>query len=307
MSNEITTAMVEQFRANVIHLAQQKTSRLWSFVQLKDNVKGKSEYFERIGKSKMRRRTTRHPDSPQMDTPHSRRKVSMVTTDWGDFVDTADMHRVLIDPVSAYTMSASGAVGREKDKTIIDACVGNSYGGAAGTDTIALPAAQKIAADNIGLTITKLKKAKKTMDEAEIDEEGRVIVVSSQQISELLDDSKFTSIDYNSVKALVEGKIDTYLGFKFTRIEPRKGAPTAGAASGDNEHGLPYNATTDVTSCLAFWGAALGLAIGMMDNFKFTERADKSFAKYLYCEMDIGATRTQEEGVVQIDCDNSPA
>lgn len=307
MSMEISVAEVEQFRSNVIHLAQQKTSRLWSFVQLKDNVKGKAEYFERIGKSKMRKRTTRHPDSPQMDTPHSRRKVSLATTDWGDFVDTADMHRVLIDPVSAYTASASSAVGREKDKTIIDACVGNAYGGAAGADVIALPAAQKIAADNIGLTITKLKKAKKTMDEAEIDDEGRVIVVSSQQISDLLDDAKFTSVDFNTIKALVSGTVDNYMGFKFVRIEPRKGAPTAGTASGDNEHGLPFNASTDVTSCIAFWGMAIGLAIGQMDNFKFTERADKSFAKYLYCEMDIGGGRTQEEGVVMIDCDNSPA
>ena len=163
MSFEITVAEIEQFRSNAIQLAQQKVSRTWPFVQLKDNVKGKAEYFERIGKSKMRKRTTRFADSPQMDTPHSRRKATMEVFDWGDFVDSADVRRVLIDPASAYTLSAAYAVGRQKDAVVIDACMGNAYGGATGATAIVLPAAQKISADNIGMTINKTKKTKQLL------------------------------------------------------------------------------------------------------------------------------------------------
>ena len=306
MSFEITVAEIEQFRANAIQIAQQKVSKTWPYVQVKDNVKGKSEYFERIGKSKMRKRTTRFAESPQMDTPHSRRKVSLEVFDWGDFVDNSDVRRVLIDPASAYTISAGFAVGRQKDAVIIDACTGNAYGGAAGSDVIALPAAQKIVANNIGMTVAKVAEAKEKMDKAEIDEEGRVMLYSSDQFSDLLEDARFTSKDYIDIERLVTGRVDTYMGFKWLRIEPRKAAPTAGAASGDNEHGLPYNATTDVTTCVAFWGLGLGLAIGQIEKFEFAKRADRSFANYLFCEMDIGATRIQEEAVVTIDCDNSP-
>lgn len=306
MSGEITKSFVEQYKANVIHLAQQKVSKLWKYVQLKENVKGKATFFEQIGRSEMRDVNTRHADSPQMDTPHDRRKCTMVTSDWGDLIDKADDIRVLIDPASAYTMSGAMAVGRRKDKHIIDAAVGNSYAGESGATVIALPAAQKIAADNIGMTITKLKKAKQIMDEAEIEEESRIMLYSSKQLSDLLEDARFTSTDFNTVKALVDGHVDRYMGFKWERIEARKGAPTAGTASGINKHGLPYNATTDVTTCIAFSAMRIGLAIGEMETFRATERADKRFSKYVYAEMDMGAIRIEEEGVVLLDCDNSP-
>ncbi len=307
MSEEITKAFVDQFRANVVHLAQQKVSKLWKYVQLKENVKGKAVFFEQIGRSEMRDVATRHADSPQMDTPHDRRKATMVTSDWGDLIDKSDAIRSLIDPASAYTMSAAMAVGRRKDKHIIDASIGISYSGESGTTQIALPAAQIIAADNVGLTIAKVKQAKEIMDEAEIDDEGRIMLYSSQQFSDLLEDARFTSTDYNTVRALVDGKVDTYLGFKWERIEARKGAPSAGTASGINKHGLPYNATLDVTSCIALSSLRIGLAIGEMETFRVTERADKRFSKYVYAELDMGAIRTEEEGVVRIDCDNSPS
>jgi hypothetical protein len=230
----------------------------------------------------------------------------MVTSDWGDLIDKADNIRILIDPASAYTMSAAMAVGRRKDKHIIDAAVGNSYSGESGATVIALPAAQTIAADNVGMTITKLKQAKQLMDEAEIDEEGRIMLYSSKQLSDLLEDARFTSTDYNTVKALVDGSVDKYMGFKWERIEARKGAPSAGTASGNNTHGLPYNATTDVTTCIAFSAMRIGLAIGEMETFRVTERADKRFSKYVYAEMDMGAVRTEEEGVVLINCSNNP-
>lgn len=307
MSTEITKSFVEQYKANVIHLAQQKVSKLWKYVQLKENVKGKATFFEQIGRSEMRDINTRHADSPLMETPHDRRKCTMVTSDWGDLIDKADDIRVLIDPASAYTMSGAMAVGRRKDKHIIDAAVGNSYAGEDGTTVIPLPVAQTIAADNVGMTITKLKQAKQIMDEAEIDEEDRILLYSSKQLSDLLEDARFTSTDFNTVKALVDGHIDKYMGFKWERIEARKGAPSAGAASGSNKHGLPYNATTDVTTCIAFSAMRIGLAIGEMDTFRVTERADKRFSKYVYAEMDMGAIRTEEEGVVQILCSNSPS
>jgi len=42
MSTEITEAFVQQYRTNLIHLSQQKASRLINAVFLKENVTGKS-------------------------------------------------------------------------------------------------------------------------------------------------------------------------------------------------------------------------------------------------------------------------
>ena len=312
MSIEITTAFVQQYRSNVIHLAQQRGSRLWNFVQLKDNVVGKSEFFERIGKSEMRDVVSRHDDTPQMDTPHSRRMATMVTSDWADLIDKRDNIRILLDPTSAYSLSAGMAVGRRKDKHIVDAAIGNSYGGETGATAIPLPATQKISANSFGLTFQKLLDTKEIFDANEMggdegDPNKRIFIYSSRQLNELLGDTKMTSVDYNAIKALIKGEINEYLGFTFVRVEPRKGAPSAGTASGDNKHGLPYNQSTDVTTCIAFYGPSIALAIGQMETFRVSERDDKRYSTQVYVEMDIGSTRVEEEGVVLIDCDNSPA
>src|SRR3990167_3975925 len=316
--NTVEQSFVQQYRANVIHLAQQKRSRLWAFVQLKDNVKGKSEFFDRVGTSRMQKITTRHDDTPIMNTPHSRRMVTMQPRNWGDMIDKNDELRMLVDPASAYSQSAASAVGREKDGIIIDAAIGTSYGGEKGDIEIVLPAAQKIAASGQGLTFQKLLDTKELFDSNEVggdggeaDAEGgggnkRVFTFSARQLAELLTDTKLTSSDYSTLQALQRGIINEFLGFTFVRIEPRKAAPTAGTAAGDNYHGLPYNATTDVTSCIAFYGPSIGLAIGLMDKFEIATRPDKNFNKQLYVEMDMDGTRIEEVGVVIVDCDNSP-
>jgi len=93
MSVQITTAFVEQYKANVLHLAQQKGSRLRDAVRT-ETVTGKSHFFERIGSTSAQKRTSRHADTPRMDTPHSRRKVSMDDYDWADLIDNEDKVRL---------------------------------------------------------------------------------------------------------------------------------------------------------------------------------------------------------------------
>lgn len=321
---DITLPMVNQYRTNVLFMAQQKISRLWRFVQLKEQVKAEALFFERIGEADaMQDVTTRHPDTPNMAVPHSRRMVTMVTSNWAKLLDKADEIRVIIDPASAFTQAGAAVVGHRKDKHIIDACVGNSYGGKSGQTAIALPTKQKIAANNTGFTLNKLIECREKFDENEIGTDdmgtpgggtGRVILLDSKSISELLNSTKVGSADYNTVKAIQEGKLNEFHGFTFVRMEPRRAAPTAGTAATDdgsaknrNKHGLPYNATTDVVSCIAFYGPSIGLAIGQMETFEVTKESTKCFAWQVFVGMDIGATRVEEEGVVLIDCDLSPA
>ena len=89
MSVQITTAFVEQYKANVLHLAQQKGSRLRDAVRT-ETVTGKAHFFERIGSTAAQKRASRHSDTPRMDTPHSRRKVSLDDYDWADLIDQED-------------------------------------------------------------------------------------------------------------------------------------------------------------------------------------------------------------------------
>lgn len=80
MSTQITTAFVEQYKANVYHLTQQKGSKLRKAVRT-ESVTGKNAYFEQIGATAAQQRTSRHSDTPRVDTPHSRRRVSLTDYD----------------------------------------------------------------------------------------------------------------------------------------------------------------------------------------------------------------------------------
>tara|TARA_R110000824_G_scaffold329221_2_gene516038 strand:+ start:134 stop:349 length:216 start_codon:yes stop_codon:yes gene_type:complete len=66
MSVQITTAFVEQYKGNVEHLVQQKSSRLRSAVSV-ETVVGKNAFFEQVGVTAARIRTSRHSDTPRMD------------------------------------------------------------------------------------------------------------------------------------------------------------------------------------------------------------------------------------------------
>ena len=284
MSTQITTAFVEQYKSNVLHLAQQKGSRLRNAVRV-EMVTGKSAFFERIGSTAAEKRTSRHSDTPRMDTPHSRRKVSLDDYDWADLIDQEDKVRMLISPQSEYAIAGANAMGRAMDTAIIDAATGTAYSGAAGGTSVSLPSGQKVAHSSADLSVAKLRSAKKILDAAEVDpDEERFLVCSAEQIDALLAETEVTSSDFNTIKTLVQGDIDTFMGFKFIRSE---------------------RLNTDSTpsrQVLAFAKSAIGLAIGADISTKISERADKNYATQVFLSMTIGATRIEEEKMVEIAC-----
>ncbi len=287
MSVQITTAFIEQYKSNVFHLAQQKGSRLRDAVR-SEQVVGKAHYFERIGSTAALKRTSRHSDTPRVDTPHSRRRVTMEDYDWADLIDNEDKVRMLISPDSEYAQAGAWAMGRAMDDAIIDAASGNAFGGVAGGTTVALPSGQKIAHGSAGLSVTKLIEAKEILDANSVDpEEPRYCVVTSKQLSDLLAITQITSADFNSVKALVQGDIDTFLGFNFIRTER-----------------LDTNSSSN-RLVLAFAQSGIGLAVGQDIQTRISERADKNYATQVFLSMTIGATRIEDEKVVEIECTES--
>ena len=282
MSVQITTAFVEQYKANVLHLAQQKGSRLRDAVRT-ETVTGKSHFFERIGSTAAQKRTSRHSDTPRMDTPHSRRKVSMDDYDWADLIDNEDKVRLLISPSSEYAMAGAWAMGRAMDDAIIAAATGTAYSGVAGGTSVSLPAGNKVAHGGVGLSVNKLLNAKEILDAGDIDpDEPRFVVCTAGQIADLLAITEITSADFNTVRALAAGQIDTYLGFKFIQSQ------RLGQDSTPNRQNI------------AFTKSAIGLALGSDISTKISERADKNYATQVFLSMTIGATRIEEEKMVEI-------
>ena len=131
MSTQITTAFVEQYSSNIQMLSQQKGSILRDKVRL-ESVTGKNAFFDQVGSVTASVRSTRHSDTPQSNTPHSRRRVSLVDYEFADLIDDLDKVRMLVDPTSTYALGYFAyAMGRAMDDAIITAALGSSDTGVA--------------------------------------------------------------------------------------------------------------------------------------------------------------------------------
>jgi hypothetical protein len=288
MSSQITTAFVEQYSANIQMLSQQMGSLLRDAVRI-ESIVGKDAYFDQIGKVTAQLKVSRHSDTPQIDTPHSRRRCSLADYEFADLIDQQDKVRLLIDPTSSYAKAAAYAMGRAMDDVIIAAALGTANTGVSGGTAVALPAANITAVGTGGantMNIAKLALAKQKLDAGDVDPSiKRHIVVSPTEIQDLLNNTTVTSSDFNTVKALVQGEIDSFMGFKF-HVSNRLTENGAGN-----------------TQCIAFAEDGLLLGIGKDVTARIDERSDKSYATQVYYCQTIGATRMEEEKVVQIACD----
>lgn len=288
MSIQITTSFVEQYSSNVTMLSQQMGSKLRGSVDV-ENINGKNAFFDQVGVTAAQIRTSRHGDTPQIDTPHSRRRLSLADYEWADLVDDVDKVRMLVDPTSSYAKAAAAAMNRSIDDVIITAMNASANTGVAGGTSTDLPSTQKTATSDQsdGLTIAKLLSAKKIMDENDVDPSlKRYIVCGPQQISDLLGTTQVTSSDFATVKALAEGSVNSFLGFDFI-MSTR----------------LNKDATnTSDRLVFAYTEDAIKLGIGKDISAKISERADKSYSTQVYYCMSLGAVRMEEKKVVQIPC-----
>lgn len=294
MSFQITTAFVQQYKDNVMMLVQQKGSRLRGTV-MEEPVTGRFAYFEQIGSVDARTVTERHADSPLISTPHARRRVELQDFDWGDLIDKPDKVRTLVDFTSPYVQNAGWAMGRSIDSTIINAFFANAFSGETGATTVAFPSAATntiavnfSSAANVGLTVEKLREARRLLRAGNVDvTEQLYIGVTARQIDNLLGSTQVTSSDYNSVKSLVQGDIDTFLGFKFIHTELL-------GVDGSSFRRVP-----------AWSKSGMALGVGMDVVSRVTERSDKRFSTYVYFCMSIGATRLEEARVMEIKCNEA--
>jgi hypothetical protein len=246
--------------------------------------------FDRMDTVSMVQAVSRHEDTPLTEVPFSRRRVTFNTYRAVDLIDNPDRVKMAKDPTSPTMKQLTAAMNRQKDDVIISAALGNSYSvsSADAASTVALPAAQKIANGGTDLTLAKLLNAKKILLNNDVDpgEEPMYVVVGPDQLEALLSVTTNTSVDFNSVRALMNAELDTWAGFKFiisTRL----------AKAGN------------IRSCFAWAKSGIGLAMNGTPNIRISERSDKNYSTQCFVECSLGATRIEDEKVVQIDCDES--
>jgi hypothetical protein len=304
MSSLITEAFVQEFSSNIYMLSQQKGSKLRACVRT-ETIKGKAKAFDRIGAVGAVLKSGRHSNTPQIDTPHSRRWCYLADYEWADLIDDQDKVRVLNEPTSEYLMAAMWAMGRSMDDVIIAAADATVTTGEDQGSTATHPNTQKYACNDgaalSNLNVNSLIGIKSLFGAADVDDSIQLhIAVQQSQLDSMLRDTKVTSGDYNVVRALVKGEVDTFMGFKFHRLQ-RLG--TQGSTSRCNvvTTGVVGAGAGDVNGyrkCIAWAQDGLILGIGVDIKTRVSERDDKSYAVQPYACMALGAVRMEEEKVV---------
>jgi hypothetical protein len=311
MSNQITEAFVKQYSANVFHLSQQKGSKLQGMVR-NESQNAESAFYDRIGSVDAQLKVGRHSDTTYSNTPHSRRRVTLKDYFYADLVDKEDKIRMLISPESEYVQAAVWALGRAKDDEIISAALGSAYSGVDGATAVALPASQKVAAHDgtttsgVNLNVKTLRAVKQKFDANDVSEDiMKAFAITSFQVQSLLAQTEVTSADYASVKALVMGEVNSFMGFNFVRTErlPRSGSNvTYNVASGVVGSGTGTITAANSRRCIAWAMDGLLLATAQDINGKIDVLPTKHYSTQVYASLHLGATRMEEEKVVEVIC-----
>lgn len=275
-TSSVDAAFVEAFKSNVIHLSQQHPSRLRPTVDSM-TVKAETANVERMGNKEAVEKVTRHTPTPILDVPHDRRKLTMQDFQWADLVDEEDQIKMLISPKSEYAKAAAWAMNRQYDRLIVSAATGNSTDGDGAA--VALPAGQKIGTAGGGLTLDLVLEAKEKLDANEVDSASRYMVLNSAAMSDLLGTTEVASSDFNTIKALVRGEVNQWMGFSIIHTE------------------LVAETTAQV---LCYHKSAIRLGIGRDIVTRIDKRFDVSYADQVYAAFTAGATRVEEEKIVQV-------
>ena len=287
MADPIPTQYATEFSTNWIHRAQQSMARFDAFVE-DIQFNGERKRFDRLQKQSSQLRTERKAPTPITDSSTDSRWCYRATYDLANTLAEEDARNLapLVLPDSDYVKTHAMDYQRKCDLIAYNAAIGNVYTGEAGATATALPAAQLIAAGGTGLTLAKLLSATEILNGADLEDGSmRILVVAPQQITNLLNTTEIKSADYNSVKALAMGAVDTFMGFKF----------------------VISNQLTKVSTtrtCVAWVKGSIKRCKGGMRT-TIDRLPALSNATQILSSFDLSACRVYDEGVVKIDCTES--
>lgn len=296
MSFTVDTAFVHEFENRIHRQLAENPSELRNTVRIKPGVRGKTYNVERLGSVELVSLTTRHADTPFTEIPHSRRRLTLTDKAGSELIDEMDEVKMLISPESDYAARFAEAYNRFQARTIINALLGSSLAVAADdtVTSITLPSTQQIAAGGTGMTMTKLNQAVRMFNQAGVPQTDRHIAVSGYAIEDLLADTTVTSSDFSNLNALRTGTFPAgaiWMSFQWHVISD--------AVPDANQLILPKVSTT--RSCVAWHKEAAVLGVAKELSVRMAELPTKNYSLQVYVNASMGATRVEEERVIQID------
>lgn len=235
MSKNLSAVAVIEFDSMVKH-AYQGMGLLKGAVTVRNNVVGDTYKFRRMGKGLANQKSTSDLVTP-MDVGHEFKTATLSNWNAPEYTDIFDAAEVNFDEKQELASTIAGALGRRSDQLVIDAMDAST------------PLTTAIPEGGTNLTMAKVIEAQVALRDQGVPNTELFAAIDAQGLGGLLNDEKATSSDYQAIKALVSGEINTLCGFQFVIIETR------------NEGGLTV--ASDIVDSWFFQRPAVGLAIGI--------------------------------------------
>ncbi len=275
MAQNVTTAFVTLFDAEVKQ-AYQAESVLRGTTRMRTGIAGNTVKFPKIGKG------VATPRVPQTDVTPLNVTYSQVTATMSDYIaaeysDIFHQSHINFDERRELVEVVSKSIARRMDQIIIDAL--NAASSPSTVDT-------NVGGSTTNMNIDKLRAAAKALNQKNVPSENRMLLMHASQLDALLGETETTSSDFATVKALVRGEIDTFMGFRFITIGDR------------DEGGVPKPSTR---TCFAWHMDACGYAESMAQKTEVNYIPEKT--SFLVSSMfSAGAVAIDDEGIVKISC-----
>jgi hypothetical protein len=309
----IDTAFKRTYSDVFEYVFQQTVSELRSTVR-NEFQEGEMKMWNFVGETSVIWDLPRNSDTPNIPTPYTSRKNVLHRANWGEYIDTWDKIKMLKDPTSDTIKMAVAAINRAYDERILQAAYATAYTGKDGDVAINyydVGECRLIASDgtvitagsdfttagtvSTGLTLAKIATIGKLMDDKSVPKNDRYIVANTDQKWYLLGSTKAGSYDYNNVKALVNGEMNTYLGFNFKWLPSDRFATNS------------VYTTYPAYNCVAYQKSAMLLGINKDVTTTVDTIPQKTNSVLAQAETFVGAVRLQGPGVVLIPLLKSPA
>jgi hypothetical protein len=248
-----------------------------------------------IGQIEFIERTTPYSDTKLTELEHTSRWIVGREFDTAVLVDRLDTLKMIYDPTSPYVERMRQAAARKFDAIIMEKFFAIAKTGKTGTIDTPYNVANTVVHGGTGLTLAKLRALRKLMKKGQVDMRAvkPYIAVTAEEIDDLLGETQLTSSDYNSVKTLVDGEVNMFMGFIFVPYEDYGG------------EGIPSYVAAGplfIRQCPAW--IPDGMNFGMWQDLVVTinNRPDKNNIKQIHATFTAGATRVEEDMVYMVEC-----
>lgn len=283
MSKYLSAAAATQFDSEVLHEYQGMGS-LRTSTTVRTGVVGDTYKFRGMGIGMAHQRGASQTDVTPMDVSHSLQTCTLENWVAPEYTDIFDAAEVNFQERTELARTIAGGLSRREDQLIIDACDASST--YAGTVTIAVGGA---ATD---LNPAKLRRASRYLNANGVPMAGRHIMIGALQLEALLGNTEATSSDFNTVKALVNGEMSSFVGFQFHLIEDRS----------SYEGGLTVAA--GVRDCYAYHMTSIGYASGI-DPRTETNYIPQKVSWLANGLLKAGSVVRNSNGLVKVQCDEN--